>query len=222
MIDSKLLIGALAVAGIALAAVSGLTGSPDAPAQPAADPTGQLPPDHPPIPTGQPAAAATLSGTVEEVLHASGYTYARVTTATEGEIWAAGPVTELEVGETVGLGGAMKMGRFESPTMERTFDPLYFTDRFIKEGETMTAGAFRATVKQVIPAGRYVYLEIDYIEEGATGGPTWLAGPEMEVGEGDVVTWAGGTLMRDFASTTLDRTFDEILFVGQIQVAGGA
>jgi hypothetical protein len=44
----------------------------------------------------------------------------------------------------------------------------------------------------------------------------WLAGPETVLGVGDVVSWQGGSLMRQFHSGTLNRTFTEIVFVGSL------
>ena len=229
-LDSRLLLAAAAVAGIALAAVSGMSGDSVAEDGTAGAATttpeasaSALPEGHPEIPPTA-SAGETLVGVVRETLQGGGYTYARLDTD-DGEVWAAGPTTDLAEGETVTLMGVMQMGAFSSPSLERSFDELYFVDRFVAGDASEATGAggaaapdavvgdFRGTVKQAIPASRYVYLEVE------TGdGPVWLAAPEMAVEEGDEVRWAGGTLMRDFASGTLDRTFDAILFVGQLAV----
>jgi hypothetical protein len=48
----------------------------------------------------------------------------------------------------------------------------------------------------------------------------WAAAPEFQVKEGDLVTVPTGMLMRNHHSKTLNRTFDQIYFVGKISVAG--
>ncbi|MGD2071722.1 MAG: hypothetical protein PVI57_23860 [Gemmatimonadota bacterium] len=219
-LDSKILIGAVAVAGIALAAVSGLDEGSDDTAASGAVANGvagaTLPEGHPEIPQGMaaPDAEVSLSGDVLEVMAAAGYTYARLDTE-EGEVWVAGPLTDLAEGERVGLTGVMDMGAFESPSLDRSFDRLLFANGFVREGEA--PDAFGGTVVQAIPASRYVYVEVR-----TANGSEWLAAPEMELTEGDRIRWTGGAMMRNFASPSLDRTFDEILFVGRLEVVGGS
>lgn len=219
-LDSKILIGAVAVAGIALAAVSGLDDNPDATAASAAaggDGAGAtLPEGHPDIPQGMaaPDAEVGLSGDVLEVIGAAGYTYARLDTE-EGEVWVAGPLTDLAEGERVGLTGVMDMGAFESPSLGRSFDRLLFADGFVREAEASYDGG--GTVIQAIPASRYVYVEVR-----TESGSQWLAAPEMALAEGDRIRWTGGTTMRNFASPSLDRTFDQILFVARLEVVEGS
>lgn len=71
----------------------------------------------------------------------------------------------------------------------------------------------RGTVQETIPASRYVFLQVD-----VEGAPVWIATGAIEVSEGDEVAFGEGMPMQDFYSQTLDRTFDEILFVGGVQV----
>ena len=221
MLDSRIAIGVLAVAGIALAVSSSL-GDRAAEQTPPATATGAaLPEGHPDISGATPApgpgmATAEMSGVVRETIRAAGYSYVRLETD-DGEIWVAGPEVELEEGAEIGIAGVMEMGTFESSALGRTFDPLYFTDRFIRGGEA-AVGAYTGTVLQVIPAGRYVYVEVD----PSGGDAEWLATESVPVAEGDRVAWPGGTTMRNFASSTLDRTFDEILFVTRLDVLPGS
>jgi hypothetical protein len=65
------------------------------------------------------------NGEVLETMAAAGYTYVRVRTD-EGEIWAAGPETPLEVGDHVNLGSGALMPAFHSKALDRTFDAIYF------------------------------------------------------------------------------------------------
>ena len=60
-----------------------------------------------------------------EVLDAGTYTYLRLATS-EGEKWAAVPVTDLQVGDEAHLEGAMVMTDFESPSLGRSFDSILF------------------------------------------------------------------------------------------------
>lgn len=232
-LDSRIFIGMAAVAGIALAASSGMQSATEAsaPADPAVE-GAELPEGHPDIsnlaPGSPGGSVATVTGVVEEAIRAAGYTYVRLTTD-EGEIWVAGPEADLEEGEEIGLAGVMNVGTFESASLGRTFDPLFFADRFVRAGVAgrgeadmgpapgtgaETANAYQGTVLEAIPVSRYVYLRVE-ADDGTTA---WLAAPAMEVGEGDEVAWSGGTMMRSFSSSSLDRTFDEILFVTSLEI----
>lgn len=86
----------------------------------AADP---LPADA--IPPATAAASDALTGMVVERLPASPYVYLRLTTA-RGETWAAVPETSVEVGSTVTVVSPMLMTAFESKSLNRTFDEIYF------------------------------------------------------------------------------------------------
>ncbi len=75
------------------------------------------------VPAG--AAASTIKGKVLERLDAPPYSYVRLQTA-QGEVWAAVPKTDVEKGAEVAVGGAMPMNGFESKTLKRKFDVVYF------------------------------------------------------------------------------------------------
>jgi hypothetical protein len=45
----------------------------------------------------------------------------------------------------------------------------------------------------------------------------WLAGPKLEVQPDDRVSYSKGVLMGGFYSRELNRSFDQILFVGKVQ-----
>jgi hypothetical protein len=78
----------------------------------------------------------------------------------------------------------------------------------------MAAGSGPATgiVAETIEAGGYVYLRL---EDG-----TWIAANIFAVSAGDTVQYSGGMEMNGFHSTSLDRTFDSILFVSEAGLAG--
>ena len=79
----------------------------------------------------QPQQAAAVSqgsqvtGTVAETINAGGYTYIKMTTDA-GEQWAAVPQAEVKQGERVTIVKAMMMPQFASPTLNRTFDRIWF------------------------------------------------------------------------------------------------
>lgn len=80
-----------------------------------------------------PAAAATtatatgdeITGPLQEQLSAPPYTYLRIKTA-KGDVWAAVPDTKLEAGATVTVKNPLRMTNFESKTLKRTFDEVWF------------------------------------------------------------------------------------------------
>lgn len=71
------------------------------------------------------AAGNALTGPVLEQVPASPYLYLRIKTAS-GEIWAAVPETTVENGAVVTVANPMRMTNFESTSLQRTFDEVYF------------------------------------------------------------------------------------------------
>ncbi len=67
----------------------------------------------------------TISGSVLEQLPASPYVYLKLKTA-KGDVWVAVPEAKIAVGTQVTVYGALAMGKFESKTLNRTFDEVYF------------------------------------------------------------------------------------------------
>jgi hypothetical protein len=77
-------------------------------------------------------------------------------------------------------------------------------------------GAMRSgKVLETMAAGGYTYAKLDL-----GGSQVWVAGPQTTLAVGQQVRFSKGTVMRDFRSNTLKRTFPEILFVGKLEVAG--
>lgn len=72
-----------------------------------------------------PAMGAPLTGTLLESIDASPYVYLRLKTAS-GEVWAAVNAAKLEKGAQVTIYNSMLMEKFESKTLKRTFDQIYF------------------------------------------------------------------------------------------------
>ena len=69
--------------------------------------------------------AASIKGKIVERLDAEPYSYLKLKTDA-GEVWAAVPKSDKGVGADVVVGGAMPMNDFESKTLKRKFDLVYF------------------------------------------------------------------------------------------------
>ena len=74
---------------------------------------------------GAPAAAGGVAGKVLERIDAAPYSYLRLSTAA-GEVWAAVPQTTVDKGADVTIDNPMPMDGFESKTLNRKFDKLFF------------------------------------------------------------------------------------------------
>ncbi len=95
-------------------------------AEPATEMTASMPEGHPAIQASVPTAPAAFSGTVRQTMDAGGYTYALLETSA-GEVWVAGPQTAgVEVGQPLSAPQGMLMADFSSPSLDRTFDQIYF------------------------------------------------------------------------------------------------
>jgi len=85
------------------------------------------------------APAAGKSGTVVETMNAAGYTYVQVDTGSE-KIWAAAPEFKVAVGDAVVVPEGMEMPNYESKTLQRTFEKIYFVDQILT-GDAMAQSA---------------------------------------------------------------------------------
>jgi len=72
----------------------------------------------------------------------------------------------------------------------------------------------QGAVLEMMHAAGYTYMKVD---TGA-GEPVWIAATMMRVKPQDKVQWADAAVMKNFASKSLHRTFDEILFVSNASV----
>ncbi|MCE9615274.1 MAG: GW dipeptide domain-containing protein [Lentisphaerae bacterium] len=79
-----------------------------------------------------------LSGSVLETMNAGRYTYVRIQQDGK-DVWAAGPMTEVAVGDKVQLAPGMAMENFESPTLKRTFERVLFVPAIQVEGKPAAA-----------------------------------------------------------------------------------
>lgn len=77
------------------------------------------------------------------------------------------------------------------------------------------AAGFTGTVMETMHTAGYTYVHVDTGKE-----KIWAAGPQCSVKVGDRVTIPKGMLKEDFASKTLNRTFDKLYFVDSITPPG--
>ena len=211
------------------------SGQSDTTAKTQQQPAGALPAGHPAVATAQ--GVMSEPAVVAETMDAGGYTYARITGPDGKDVWSAGPQTKLSVGDTVKLVNAMAMANFASKTLNRTFDKIYFTDRFAGPSEVaapatsaahagpMGAAAApeaapavtRGVVQETLDAAGYTYIQVKAGDESI-----WLAAPQMTITKGATVEWGSAMTMTNFPSKTLNRTFDKILFVQNVSVVSGS
>jgi predicted small lipoprotein YifL len=73
--------------------------------------------------------ADSVSGLVVETMDAGGYTYVRVQSSA-GELWAAGPQTQVAVGDRLVMPTGMTMKNFTSDSLGRTFEEILFVQGY--------------------------------------------------------------------------------------------
>jgi hypothetical protein len=78
-----------------------------------------------------------VAGTVVSTMNVNNYTYAEIDTG-EGIVWAAGPTTELAVGDLVYVNDPGPMRDFYSTTLDRRFELIYFGSSFQVHGRGFT------------------------------------------------------------------------------------
>lgn len=86
--------------------------------------------------------------------------------------------------------------------------------------EIEAPAGLEGVVLTTLNAANYTYVEVE-----SNGKKHWAAAPQTEVKVGDVVSIPPGSMMYNFQSKSLNKTFDEILFAGGIVVGrdgGGA
>lgn len=151
-------------------------------------------------------------GLVKTVEMAGGYTYARVDVSGD-EFWLATTMTALSPGEEVVWKDYALMKQFRSKALNREFDQILFVDRlFTVAGEA--AMTRRGTVAESMNAAGYSFIRVD--EKGSS---VWLAAPEIRLEPGQIIEWSGGGQMHNFTSRSLNRVFDEIIFVDSVQIS---
>jgi hypothetical protein len=86
----------------------------------------------------------------------------------------------------------------------------------IKPMQEEVSGNISGKVVETMNAGGYTYVCVE-----KNGKKTWVAVPEMKVTVGSKMSFQPGSVMPNFTSKTLNRTFDSIVFSGGPVAAGG-
>lgn len=119
-----------------------------------------------------PAAPAedplSVKGTVLESMDAGAYTYLKLKTA-DGEVWAAVAKTTVKTGTDVTITGISRMDGFESKTLGRTFDRIWFGALAGDAG----AMAARHAAASTAPAEGVVKVEKAAGADGRTVAEVW-------------------------------------------------
>ena len=195
-------------------------------------------PVSPTAPADPGAAGAQSIGQVLETMDSGGYTYAKLGLASK-EMWVAGPVTALAVGDQVQLTEGTIQNDFKSPTLDRTFEQIVFVSELpvIGQGGVGAVNPHADTSGHSKPAP-VVGAVADPIAK-ATGGHTIaevfaqkaaLAGKAVIV-RGKVVKYNGGIMGRNWVhlqdgtggagANDLTFTSDASAKVGDVVVATG-
>lgn len=225
--------GMLLLVGTLTACSSGETASPDASAAAPAEAAAQV------------AEEGGFSGKIIETMNAGGYTYVLVDTGSE-QIWAAGPESEVTIGEELNIPKGMPMEDFHSQTLDRTFDVVYFVDSFqggIGAGSPHAPAGMPSAIPdharaEQTAAPSQPSADLADIEKAAGGltvaeifaGKDNLAGKEVTV-RGRVVKYNGGIMdrnwlhLRDGSGTEgandLTVTTDDSVQVGDLVLVKG-
>lgn len=151
-------------------------------------------------------------GVVKSVESAAGYSYVEVDVL--GDVfWLATMVTALQPGEKISWQDYALMTGFRSKALNREFDQILFVDRIHKDSG-MTTAAHTGIVEESMNAAGYSFIRVD-----ENGSSIWLAAPETSIEAGQSIRWSGGAAMQNFTSRSLNRVFDEIIFVGEVHVS---
>lgn len=87
-------------------------------------------------------------------------------------------------------------------------------DRALHSAATNAAVPNRGKALEVIQAGEYTYINIEKDE-----GSVWIATATLNAAKGDIINYSKGSLMRNFHSKSLNRTFPEVIFAGGADIA---
>ncbi|MBI2406787.1 MAG: nucleotide-binding protein [Gemmatimonadetes bacterium] len=98
------------------------------------------------------APAGALAGPVLEKLDAPPYSYLKIKTS-QGETWAAVPQTATATGAMVRVYNPMLMTKFDSKSLKRTFDEIYFGTLTPDGSDAAVSGAGAAGPADAAGAG---------------------------------------------------------------------
>jgi len=99
-----------------------------------------------------PIPAGSIRGTVLETMNAGGYTYVFIDAGGDKR-WVAGRELAVEVGDVVQASKGMAMSQFESKSLNRTFDVVYFADTVENLSTPAKPASQPASTSSAMPAG---------------------------------------------------------------------
>ena len=119
------------------------------------------------------------------------------------------------------IGIAIILGLIACGNVTSETEPAAPTDQLGRTPHPVTAApqlaAGRGKVGEKMDVSSYTYVRLD----DGSGNETWAAIPKTQLEIGEQITLTGGTVMRNFNSKALNRTFDSIIFAtGVIRAAG--
>jgi hypothetical protein len=98
------------------------------------------------------SAPSEVTGTVLETMEAGGYTYLKLKTSS-GDVWAAVNKADVKKGSTATIVSPMLMENFESKTLNRKFDKIYFGSLGNAGGGAPAGGAALPPGHPAVPGG---------------------------------------------------------------------
>ena len=127
----------------------------------------------------------------------------------------AAPISAVKPGDKIAWSGYAMMSNFTSKSLKRTFEQIMFVDR-VGSAEALAARGHQGTVLETMNSAGYSYIQVD-----ESGKKIWIAAPVANVMVGQIISWNSGAPMQNFPSNSLNRTFEEIFFVGGFQIVSG-
>jgi len=153
-------------------------------------------------PTGKTAAsspppkAPAMAGEVVETMDAGGYTYVKIKNDS-GEHWVAGPATPVKVGDKVSFPTVWQIKGFESKTLNRTFDEIFFASAIVGPGGAAHAAAPAPSKKEPVDVSGVKKAEGGLTVAEIRAKRKDLNGKEVKV-RGKVVKYTGGIMGKNW------------------------
>lgn len=122
-----------------------------------------------------------IKGKVLETMDVGGYTYVQVDDD-EGPTWVAIPQSKVEKDQEVTVTQGMEMRNFESKTLNRTFDKIYFSAGFDGEAAQANPHAGVPGAPEIGSSAQGGSFDEALQAEGAAGGPAMVDPSELTGG----------------------------------------
>ncbi len=147
-----------------------------------------------------------LSGRVIETMNGGGYTYALIEKNNKKD-WVAVPQAKIDKGQDITFEPGHEMKNFESKTLKRKFEKIYFSAGVVKSATPQNPALLSGKVVETMNSGGYTYALIEKNSK-----KDWVAVPQTKIDKGQDIAFKPGLEMRNFESKTLKRKFEKIYF----------